>query len=184
MGPPTQSLQSSWTTSRCGSSGGSRGAGLGLPPWDRGPYGWSWAVPDPGSLCRWTWYVMGRRKLCLTRTAPTRTRWACRPGPLAAGARWDQCSSRASQEQVSPPHWGGGQPPGVLGGLISPGPHPSGAQEKGHLLSDRQRERPHHGPHRPAHHQEQVRPTQGWWEQSLNPGLAHSHPRFGPQARV
>ncbi|XP_047565171.1 ethanolamine-phosphate cytidylyltransferase isoform X1 [Lutra lutra] len=34
---------------------------------------------------------------------------------------------------------------------------PPGAQEKGHLLPDRQRERPDHGPHCSAHHQEQAR---------------------------
>lgn len=75
---------------------GPRRAGLGqepgsgqwlwLPPWGQGVL---WVVlgglPDPGSLCRWTWCVTGRRKSCLTRTAPTRTRWACGQGAVLLG---------------------------------------------------------------------------------------------------
>lgn len=71
-----------------------------------------------------------------------------------------------------------------------PPPHlpPPGAQEKGHLLSDQQRERPHHRPHRPAHHQEQVRPGRAWrgWRGQLRrpgAGVCRS-PEPGPQARV
>lgn len=58
--------------------------------------------------------------------------------------------------------FGGEDPPGPgssRGGLPSPPPTLwlPGAQEKGHLLPDRQRERPDHGPHCSAHHQKQVR---------------------------